>query len=156
MLKMLDKNYIAGIVDGEGSIEIHKQKGRQRVLYNYNVRVRISNTCRDLLLLVQTEYGGVISQRLPRLNRRKDYQLEISSHYALRLIRDILPFLVIKKEQATLALNLPRTPPGQPMSAQMQQRQEQLYKALKLLNKKGVRSEQLKMELEGKNQFRLF
>lgn len=151
----MDKRYLAGILDGEGSIEIHRAKGRSRVPYNYNVRVRISNTNRGLLCLVQPEYGGVIGKR-SRPGRRVDYLLEISSRNAIRLLKDTLPFLIVKRDQAALALKLPRVAVGQKMSPDIQQKQQDIYKRMQLLNKKGFRAEQLKMEVETKSQPALF
>ena len=146
--------YTAGILDGEGSIEIRRHMGRRRAPFNYDLRVRFSNTYRELLSIIGEDYTGSITERR-RTNRRIDYQLTIVGHEAVRLIRDTLPFLRVKKEQAHLALKLPRTPPGRIMSPEMLKMQTALYEKMKVLNRKGPRVAQLNMDLGEDPQLRL-
>ena len=101
------------------------------------------------------DYTGSITERR-RKNRRIAYQLTIVGHEAVRLIRDTLPFLRVKKEQAHLALTLPRASPGRIMSPEMQKSQTAIYEKMRVLNRKGPRVAQLNMHLSEDPQLRLF
>ena len=145
--------YTAGILDGEGSIQIHRRKGRRRAPFNYDLRIRFSNTCRELLLSIGEDHKGSTTKRR-RINRRIDYELTIVGYEAVRLIKDTLPFLRVKKDQAQLALMLPRASPFRVMSPEMLERQTVIYERMKVLNRKGARVAQLNMHLSEDPQWR--
>jgi hypothetical protein len=102
--------YIAGLTDGEGAIGINKRKKPELPRgYYYVVRVRISNNHRGALGKIQTQYGGTVglNSNRPRPFLRvlhQNWQLELASRQAVKLLRDIQPYLIIKREQCELAL----------------------------------------------------
>ncbi len=97
--------YLAGIVDGEGSICIYRHKSRTSRAGQ--MKVVISNTKRELLEFVQSYFGGSISMTNSHLkNPRKQpcYQWIVASQKALHFLEAIEPFLRIKKLQAQIAI----------------------------------------------------
>lgn len=100
---MLSKEYIAGLFDGEGCVNITiSGKNRQATL-----RVMIVNTNRSILELVQSQYGGQIYEMYgPRTHPKwkQSWQLRLFRSYALNLLKDIRPFVYIKTNQIELAI----------------------------------------------------
>ena len=89
-LSETEKAYIAGIIDGEGCVGVHKGKGNSLV-----PRVQIANTQMNLLTWLLERIGtGYI--------HRTEYT---SNYYDVKpLLEATLPYLIIKKKQAELVL----------------------------------------------------
>lgn len=101
----LEWSYFAGLFDGEGCIRIvwHNMKRRKT---RWQMNLAISNTHRDVLLWVQGTFGGgVYSEERKVPNQRRRFQW-YSNHSSMqyRLLEGMLPYLIIKKEQAEIAL----------------------------------------------------
>lgn len=98
--------YIAGIVDGEGSICIYTHKCRTSRAGQ--MKAVISNTNRELLEFVQLYFGGSISAVNSAVNkargRKTCYQWVVASQKALHFLEPIEPFLRVKKLQAQIAI----------------------------------------------------
>ena len=139
--------YAAALVDGEGNIRIAKRWDGDRA--TYYPAVIVSNTERSLLTLLKQNWAGSIYlQRKADPKHRAIYQWRVIRTKAKGFIRDIEPYLIAKKAQAKLLLAFPgRGNPSQ---------KEDIYKKIKLLNKRGPRTEQLKMELKSDGQLSLF
>lgn len=98
--------YIAGIIDGEGSIGTTRT-GKYR---NVVGRVVVANTDSRLLYALQTVHKGTISIR-PRGAKdgwKPFGSIAWSCRQAEYLLEKVLPFLIIKKEQALICLELIR------------------------------------------------
>ena len=132
---LLTLQYLAGILDGEGTIGIQKHKHRKAPRFYYDVRVRVSNGYRDLITLVKAEYGGVVSKRKAKGKRKANYQLTWVCNDAVSLLNKLLPFLIIKREQALLALALPRSRGSHYMTPELYDRQIEVYQKMRMLNK---------------------
>ena len=92
--------YIAGFFDGEGCISIQKHHGNGA----YVLWVSITNTSPEPLRLMKEHWGGhfvLIRRHDPQSNI---YRLYLSTRRAATFIEDVLPYLIIKKPQAELAL----------------------------------------------------
>ena len=96
-----EKAYLAGVVDGEGSICLALKKAG-----NLSFRLQIANT--DLRLMDWlTTYVGGHSYRVERkyASRHKPcYQWMVSGDEASAILVAILPYLHLKAEQAGLAI----------------------------------------------------
>ena len=103
MLSVADAAYIAGIVDGEGTItlsRLHRNEQRRIV-------VSISNNERDLLEYVQQTVGAgrISNKRTYRAAHAPSFHYQISSRQALALLEQITPYLrTYKSRRARLAL----------------------------------------------------
>ena len=94
------KAYIAGLLDGEGYIFIHKYR-------NYmSLRVGISNTYVPVLKYVKEYYGGNIYKHIRQKKIHKiGYEWVLQNKYTKQFLKDMLPFLIIKSKRAKLALD---------------------------------------------------
>jgi len=94
---------LAMAIDAEGGIGIVKRESNRRE--SYTLRVSVYNTKRIFLETIQKEFGGNILTR-DRKNplHAISYSLVWSHKKAADVLRAISAFLVIKKEQARIAL----------------------------------------------------
>ena len=87
------KAYIAGLFDGEGCVNINIRRGGKKA----ELTVAITNLHVGVLKYVQSHFGG----RLSNVGNKKatpDWRCE--SNKAVSFLKVILPYLIIKKEQA--------------------------------------------------------
>lgn len=92
-LSKTDKAYIAGIIDGEGTIRLHKDS-RRGILCE--PRVSIASTNRDLL-----EW---LKNKLCTAAHITRFELYINNYDTMPLLKAVKPYLRIKKKQADLVL----------------------------------------------------
>lgn len=111
LLSKTDAAYIAGIIDGEGTISDgegtisllrkHKNENRQLV-------ISISNTEMPLLSYIHNVIGAgkITSKKTYRSNHTPSYTYTISNRQAIGLLKQIFPFLkTYKYKRAELVLN---------------------------------------------------
>ena len=102
-LSLPDAAYIAGLIDGEGTITLtrkHRNENRQ-------LSVSISNTDRDLLEFVYQSVGaGKITRKCTAKNHHTpSYTYAIYNRQALNVLEQIYAYLrTYKRERATLIL----------------------------------------------------
>jgi hypothetical protein len=95
--------YIAGLVDGEGTITLtrrHRNENRQ-------ICLAISSTERNMLEFVRTAtgIGKITSKKTTQDHHNTGYTYYISNRQALGLIEQIYPYLMsYKKQRAALVL----------------------------------------------------
>jgi len=99
--------YIAGFFDGEGGIyvtqKVDKRFGKDILVRN--IRCQITNGDIKVLKMIQQKYGGIIREKQREEGWKPAFYLEISSQKdMLKFLRDIEPYLIIKKEQVKLAI----------------------------------------------------
>ena len=95
--------YLAGIVDGEGSITA-SSNGQDRI------RVTVTSTSRGLIDWMVARVGGSVCNRRPASPRHKPtYGCEVSYVKAKSFLRGVLPYLLIKARHAELALQFSDT-----------------------------------------------
>jgi hypothetical protein len=104
-----DKAYLAGFIDADGSIGIHKlgpypKTGQYCISYFPVVQLCGSN--REILEWAQGIYGGHFTKRRSRWGEYPVYYWICVSQQARALIEDILPYLRLKLDHAYLALEL--------------------------------------------------
>jgi len=90
--------WLAGFADGEGSIQINYNRARDF----YALRFTLTQKDQTVLINIQNQFGGVlaISGKGPHVW----YRLVWSTRQAAELLRLLMPFLVVKRTQAELAL----------------------------------------------------
>ena len=99
--------YVAGIVDGEGSIGFGKTRG------TIFPRVFVTNTNLDLLNALKDQFGGDINPlSLRKENWAQGYTWRLSWTKAVEFIRRIEPYLFIKDKQAHTILAWDHIRPG--------------------------------------------
>lgn len=99
--------YAAGIVDGEGCIEILKWKTfRTRKVYGprYVLAVEIQMADNEVLDWLQERLGGAIITKFPKNSRHRTcYRWMLYSKRAFDFLQEIKDFIVLKKEQIKIA-----------------------------------------------------
>ena len=95
--------YLAGILDGEGSIDLYKNRRRNKP----DVEVCVWNTSRELMDWLEANFQGYVRKRTPasvkgklpmygwRVRRRQKVE---------QILQGVAPYLIIKKENAKKVL----------------------------------------------------
>ena len=102
--KPTDLAYVAGYMDGEGCFRANKG----------NIEVQIKNTYPHVLRFIEDLFGGRVVQvrRKPRAcDHRSVFGFSIYGDDARNMVRQLLPYLKEKKNQAELVLELINYPP---------------------------------------------
>lgn len=95
--------YLAGVIDSDGYISI--QQSAHRGTAYFGARIGISGTRTEPHQLAASIWGGNINSYTPKNPRhRVQYQWARHGAKALGPIYDVLPYLLIKREQALLAI----------------------------------------------------
>lgn len=105
-IKNIDKRWLAGFFDGEGNICITARKNRHGKRRWIFLNVSVANTRLDILRSIQTQHGGHLG--IYNLGKRTQPcgSLHWSYAAARKMLRYLLPYLRLKKRQATIALQL--------------------------------------------------
>lgn len=103
--------YIAGFVDGEGTIRVRisRRDGRDSNLsHGWHWQFEIFNTNLKVLEIIQEWTGvGAIYGREPRIfGHKESYQWSVFSLKALYVLQQIVPYLIVKKRRAELIVSL--------------------------------------------------
>jgi len=110
-----DLAYIAGIVDGEGYIIIHRYHShRARKLRGFTIRVGVNNTNEWLIVYLQLNFGGTkyVTQHDPKWKPVWNWHIEANKAY--EFLKLVLPYLHLKKPQAELAIEFQERKKAQP------------------------------------------
>lgn len=131
-----DLNYLAGILDGEGCLDISRSlpSKNRRNPYHW-IRVAVSNTDERLIVWLQRTFGGSISKPSKRIGRRQSWAWSITGGAAAVLIREVSPLLIVKSEQADVLLEFAELPRGGKLTKQTVNAREVLTDKLRKLRK---------------------
>lgn len=108
-IKDAELAWLAGLVDGDGSICISKSKNNKG-----HVQLTVTNSHKDTIDRLR-EMVGTGHVRLKRrspgliINRRPCYLWMVNTNKACSILSFLLPYLFTKKEQAILAIAYQRT-----------------------------------------------
>lgn len=136
--------WVAGLLDGEGAFSIKRSQRNGRYHYQIWLVCGMSDIPqnRKALTKLQELFGGNVSSQKEKLNmNRKDkISWAVVSQDALKCLKRILPYLVIKKDQAELLIkfqeeHVSRT--GPKVNPIKWAKQEELFYALRELHPKG-------------------
>lgn len=146
---MISSEYAAGFIDGEGCITLHRRA--KEVAHSnsdqYQMIVIVSNTNIEPLLGFSERWGGTI-RKLKRYqsHHRQRYNWRLSAHRSMKLLEDILPFLIIKKEVAKLCMEVQRENMQwqcrqlfQPVTTSLEAKRYLIWGKVKKLNQRGIK-----------------
>lgn len=108
MVKILELPYLAGIVDGEGSVVLQKPQSQPQ----WQRFVTISNAYLPLLMAIEKQFGGKVS-KLKRNNfsTKSCFQWQLTKKEDIvKFLEPLIPYLMEKKEQAEVMLAVCRLP----------------------------------------------
>lgn len=93
--------YLAGFMDGEGSLMIARAKSTSSDRFHYRARIAVSNTNRAVLRSIQRRYGGILADQPARTVRwREGYQLVWTAGMVEGILNATASHLRIKQKQA--------------------------------------------------------
>lgn len=106
--------YMAGILDGEGSLSIGNHSGnRKNGDKHYQVNIAISSTDEVLINWLFDTFGGFKGQYTPkqmsRNGRKQVYRWQCSGDRLTHICEICLPYLIIKKRQAEILFEMRKT-----------------------------------------------
>ena len=91
--------YFAGIIDGEGCIQVRGKAGNT---YTAGVSVQMDNP--EAIMLLWREYPEATLRKCNREVGRPYYVFALNHYKAYRFLQDIEPFLILKRAQARITL----------------------------------------------------
>ena len=137
-LSETEKAYIAGMLDGEGSVGI-----RQDSNYNtYSLGLEIYFSSKEFEDWISQKLQGEVKFKIYTYNPGNEKNkvgkgISILGKEAQKFLEFIKGYLVIKKNQCFVALNFPIVGQGQHTTEQQKLDQASWYLVMKDLNKKG-------------------
>lgn len=150
MNKAVKRAYTAGLIDGEGTITIDKRVRPNTVWYQ--VHIRVAMTKNAPLIKMQQWWGGHVNTEPYR--HADDNGGKWSTYYAWQLwtseavgfLTKIEPYLILKKENARVAIEFQQRihPQGRSIVSQEEHAiREKLYQRMKTLNHRGLHLQRL-------------
>lgn len=103
-----DLAYLAGLFDGEGTVEARENKRKDRAA-DWTLRLGIFNTDGNLMRWLVDTFGGtvnVIGKKNRPMARRDVYVWRIPVRKHESLIQALVPHLIVKRSQVELSLHL--------------------------------------------------
>ena len=141
------KAWTAGIIDGEGTVSIIKHKRAEfekHVFPGLQMRLRVANTNKDMLSLLQLSWGGnIYAPKRRREGHKQAYFWDIGCSRAVRVLESILPYLITKHNHAQLGIiyqdrvNKKIGRNGKYLSSREKEMRLSMYEQMKVLNRKG-------------------
>jgi hypothetical protein len=106
-IKNISDQYIAGFLDGDGSIVASIEKRPERRRFPYRVRLKINFTQhirhKNMLILLQQALGNIGHIRYVHTHNLVELVIQKRSDVKKTLLR-LLPFLILKQRQARIML----------------------------------------------------
>lgn len=97
--------YSAGVLDGEGSIQINPSLKKPSGKCYWSLTVQISTCCQDLAIWLQKRWNiGSVTVWSPKNGKQTSYNWRLYSQESERFLRAVLPYLLVKREVAELAI----------------------------------------------------
>ena len=95
-------SYLAGFIDGEAWIGVTKKHKN----CEYILSIAVANTNKDVLKCFKKYFEGSIVKQHRRKKYKIMYTWKIQARKAEYFLKEIFPYLIVKKEQAKLGLKL--------------------------------------------------
>ena len=147
--------YLAGVIDSDGCIHIERCKDNRinrKPRFQYKVRLQIGVTSMATINWIVENFPldkevQFYTVKPTKKYRKPIYLWQLNTKNTLSILKKVLPYLVLKKPRAKIALEFERTLCEQHESRKKgceKQREEKkklkeiLYQKMRILNKKGV------------------
>ena len=133
-MKRYSWKYLAGLIDGEGCIDIQATNVGSETYIRPRLRIGMSNVALDLLKSIQLNHGGHLVSRTfdkPEWSDATSWEL-VGYKQACMFLRSIVNHLVLKKEQVRLLLWMETNIKGKQVSTQVR---DAIREELKLMKR---------------------
>lgn len=137
-LTELDCAYLAGLIDGEGSIYVMKHKEK-----TYYPAISIMMTHQPVMTWVAGKLGLLVAD-VPRKPKNWRHSVRLHGKRAVALCRRMLPYLIVKRKQAELVQEFPfeqragKPRNGRELEPWVVQKRAKLRDDVNALNKRGT------------------
>ena len=104
-MSKLTAAYLAGLIDGEGSLEIQRIKGDQyKNGISYQARIRICMTNKEIIKWLYESFGGYFCERvIEDKNFKNSYEWTLRNNRLVKpFINKTYPYLRVKKKHAEI------------------------------------------------------
>jgi hypothetical protein len=132
-------------MDGEGTITATAQPASDRRFSPaYRVRVSIANTNEEVLQRLQERWGGTRAPLVRKKGHKQVWRWEVGALQVESFLVQLLPYLIIKRTQAELALQLLETRTvtapgrGRKLPVEVVEKRAKIVSKIRLLNQRGV------------------
>lgn len=99
--------YLAGYTDGDGSICCRVYIQKPKLIKVYESSLQICSVDKDICKYFHNEFSGAVHKRPEkRDNRRTTWLWYAKGKTCLKILKDIEPFLILKKKSSTLCCSL--------------------------------------------------
>lgn len=95
--------YLAGLIDGDGSVYITRSIRKGNLKDQFRLNVKVVTTDYNTVLFIKERFGGNVSKESIL------YSIRWGENNAKRTLNKISKFLILKQEQARLALSISQT-----------------------------------------------
>ena len=138
--------YVAGIIDGEGSLTIGVNKQRSWKSPHYQVEIFVTMTCQSTIEALHTFHPGASGSQYKNHPKWKEqFRWIVCGRSALAVLLQVLPYLICKKRQAELLIEMQQSkinPITQATGRKglpdtVNRRREEIVSELRKLNKRG-------------------
>jgi hypothetical protein len=145
MANVAVRAYTAGIIDGEGCIQIKRIRANNGKTY-HGLAVAVTNTDRSLLEWLAATWNAVSVTPNPTSGIRDKPQWIVRWHgsVARELLEAIRPYLIVKRRQADLAISFhselifDKRTAWNLVTDEVVAARESAYAAMRALNRKGL------------------
>lgn len=101
--------YLAGIIDGEGCVGMVCSTSKKRIREGRKrsscARCEVSNTSKELVDWLYDNFGGYKYPVKREGNRKLQYRWKLRKEEMKKVIPQIIPYLIIKKQECKELLN---------------------------------------------------
>ena len=97
--------WAAGFLDGEGCILIERRRNHSGRGWNYKLYTRVSNNDPAPLEIFKDLFGGYITTQKKPATTKSISHWHGGCRIAAKALRELLPYLVVKREQAEIAIS---------------------------------------------------
>jgi hypothetical protein len=151
ILTETDYAYLAGIIDGEGTITFSRITTRRNghVYHNYSPHLSISNTDLGMIKSLKRRFGGGLVRVAPPSNKlwKRGSILYFRREEMLTLLPKVIPYLTSKKRKAELLLeymttrteSVNRDMSGRFVGIPLTNRQRKIISEIRKRNRRGPR-----------------
>lgn len=108
-MREIDLAYIAGLFDGEGSVNIYSYRSSKNGRQYRRPILRITNTHKETLEFVKKFFdSGFIHKKKDKRDTRKScFNYQVGNSRALEILKELRPFLKVKAAWADYIFSVP-------------------------------------------------
>ena len=145
-IREIDWARLAAYIDGEGTIRIDLQQPSRgnNFTARHLLEIRVYGCDLELILWCKNTFGGGNIKPVRKLHGKPNWKQEhvwyVGALNAEIILRNCLPFFIVKRKQATVALALRELggKHGRRVSPELYAKREVLRQEMKVLNQRGV------------------